>query len=80
MTLTLWFQQLPAPFDSLITQAFASGDRNVDLPDHGGFVDRLGLSRARWAEDPKARPFIRQLSAALGKDMFKDLPKKLRAL
>ena len=79
----LGFNALPQPFESAITQAFSGANEQVSLGPRSLYTGRKGLSRARWAEEDKAarsRPFIRRMSAALGKDMYKDLAKKLRNL
>ena len=83
VTMTLWFQQLPPPFDSAITKAFAGATEDVGMAPPTGGAGRKQLERARWAEVEggyRNRPFIRRMSAAMGKEMHKDLAKKLRNL
>ena len=72
------FKELPAPFETLITHAFAQAKEKVPMQGREFFTGRKGLARARWAEDRKVgRPFIRRVSAYLGKQMRKDVIKKL---
>jgi len=72
------FKELPAPFETLITHAFAQAQEKVPMQGREFFTGRKGLARARWAEDRKVgRPFIRRVSAYLGKQMRKDVIKKL---
>jgi hypothetical protein len=77
VNMLIGFSPLYGPFESLITQPFAT--LLPGSPDSGGaYGDRLGVSRAYYAE--KNRPFIKRLSATLGKEMRIDLAKKLLKL
>jgi hypothetical protein len=75
------FKPLPAPFETMITHAFAQAEENVPMDARSLFKRPRGLARARWAEDRKVgRPFIRRVSAYLGKSMRTDVIEKLRKL
>jgi hypothetical protein len=75
------FKPLPAPFETMITHAFAQAEEKVPMQGREFFSSRKGLARARWAEDRKVgRPFIRRVSAYLGKSMRTDVIEKLRKL
>ena len=75
------FKPLPAPFETLITHAFAQAQEKVPMQAREFFKRPVGLERARWAEDRQVgRPFIRRVSAYLGKSMRADVIEKLRKL
>lgn len=82
-TINLIAEPLPFPFENGVTKPFIRASDFGPMTDLSQDIDRDGLGRARFAEQSgkgKARPFIRKLSAALGKRMRTDLSKKLRKL
>jgi hypothetical protein len=77
-TVVLTMDTLPFPFERAVSLPFILGSDFVAMKDMSQPVTRGGLGRARFAE--QNRPFLRKMSAFLGKQMRADITKKLRKL
>jgi len=82
-TFTIILESLPFPFEKGVSLPFIRGESADTMRDDAEYIERDGLGRARFAEQSgykKGRPFLRRMSAMLGKQMRTALTKKLRNL
>ena len=82
-TMDFRFPPLPFPFTAGISLPFVRRSEMGTMNYPNEAIDREGLGRARFPEQnlgkPKGhRPFLRRMAVLLGKEMHKDLAKKLR--
>jgi hypothetical protein len=81
----LKFPLLNFPFERGVSLPFLTGSERISMVDPSQPINRKGLGRARFAEQndtfpDRERPFMRRMSAFLGKAMRKDITSKLRKL